>query len=93
MHLADLVSSTDLARNFRNFFVGILLGEATTGSFSEVGKMSKHIQQYFNGLAGKVITKHDVEKCFEELSAKRRRVDPAASSGSDSGSDPWTQVY
>lgn len=53
--------------------------------------MSQHVGEFFKNLGkDKIITGEDVRKCFEELTAKRRRLDP--SSFSPDIDRPWTQV-
>jgi len=61
--------------------------DAALHAYLAVDEMSKHVTEFFQGLDhGKVVTKDDVEKCFQELKAKRPRLDLASSSES-----AWTQ--
>lgn len=52
--------------------------------------MSKHVGQFFKNMGDKIITPEDIGNCFEELKAKRPRLD--ASMENEKSLDAWTQV-
>lgn len=51
--------------------------------------MSKHVTEFFEKNSDKVITPEDINSCFNELKAKRIRVDTSVENEKP---HPWTQV-